>query len=245
MVLLALPPTMDCPPESCFCGRKTVKSHDFWFCSTKCARQDSLRSLDNRECHYRTVVRDAYDRAGAPELRPRRTASTVHLRTGPSDRRGFSNVPPPPLPPTNLPQQQDETIASLERLAILDENLRTFPFPTGETAAERIIRSKRDRLRHTPRLAHPVTRPGDHPVQHINLNAIPLPEAVPARSLRRAPSSIDVLKSNTKKSPMSALLNFGRSRKGKEVDNTERIFGHPVNTIAPPGRQEVRKGRIL
>ncbi|KAF8550097.1 hypothetical protein OG21DRAFT_1525379 [Imleria badia] len=242
MVLLALPPTMDCPPESCFCGRKTVKSHDFWFCSTKCARQDSLRSLDNRECHYRTVVRDAYDRAGAPELRPRRMASAVHLRTGPSDRRGFANVPPPPIPPTNLQQQNNETLA---RLAGLEENSRIFPFPTGEPVGERHIRSRWEDFQNTPRRAHPVARPGDHTLQQINLEAIPLPEAVLTRSLRRAPSSIDVLKSNTKKSPVSALLNFGRSRKGKEVDNTERVFGHPVNTIAPPGRQEVRKGRFF
>lgn len=243
---------MDSPPEFCFCGRKTVEYHDFLFCSTQCARQDALRSLGGSECHYRTVVRDAYVRAGASELQPRRMASAVHICPTPSDRLCFVNVPPPFMPPPNLPQQSNMTPAG--RVA-WDENMGGFPTRSGnalstkstagEPVAESHNRSRREGFPHAPSRAHPILRPDNHTFQQINLNSIPLPEEVPIRPLRRAPSSIDVLNNNTKKSTLSMLLNLGRSRKGKEVGNPERISGHSVNAIAPPGRKEARRGRIL
>ena len=208
---------MDCPSEFCFCGRKTVESHEFWFCSTECARMDSLRSLGDPNCHYRNVVRDAYVRAGALELQPRRMMSAVHLRVGPSEQRGLTNSPPHFLPPTNPPHQSNVALA---HRAARDQN-----FPSS---------------------AHPAPRPGDHTFEQISLDVIPFPKHVPTRSLRRVPSSIDGIRKNTKKSPVALLLNFGRSRKAKEVANPERVFGHPVNAITAPVRKDPRRlGRVL
>ena len=244
MVLLALPPTIDCPPERCFCGRKTVEPHEYWFCSAECARLDSLRSLGNPNCHYRNVVRDAYVRAGAPELQPRRMMSTVHLRPGPSEQRVFVNVPPPFLPPANPPHHSNVAPA---RRAARDQNMTGFPTLPGEPlVAEKHDRSRRQGVQHFPSPAHPVPRPGDHTFEQISLDAIPLPEYAPTHSLRRVPSSIDGIRKNTKKSAVAALLNFGRSRKDKEVENPERVFGHPVNTFMPPVRNDPRRiGRAL
>jgi hypothetical protein len=244
MLLLALPPTIDYSPEFCFCGRKTVESHEFWFCSTECAHLDSLRSLGDPNCHYRNVVRDAYVRAGAPELQPRRMMSAVHLRADPSEQRGFANAPTHFLPPTNLPHQSNVALA---RGAARAQNVVGFPTLSGEPpVAERHDRSRRQGFQKPPSSAHPAPRPGDHTFEQISLDAIPFPEHVPKRSLRRVPSSIDGIRKNTKKSPVAALLNFGRFRKGKEVENPERVFGHPVNAIVAPVRKDPqRMGRAL
>ena len=213
MVLLALPPTMDSPPEFCFCGGKTVESHDFWFCSTQCARQDALRSLSSPECHYRNVVRDAYVRAGAPELQPRRRASDDHLRSGPSNRHGFANEPPPFIP-FILPAELEQANKMLEKMRVMEENLEAYGYITASKkrpTAEELLTEKYNRSRW----------------EDIHWQ----PKGALSRPLRRAPSSTDVLKNNSKKSTMSTLLNLGRFRKEKDAD-----------TIAPPGRKDVRKG---
>lgn len=58
---------------------------------------------------------------------------------------------------------------------------------------------------------------------------------------RHDPSSIDGPQ-NTKKSAVAALLNFGWSRKGKQVEKPERVFDHPVNSV---GNDPYRVGRTL
>jgi hypothetical protein len=235
---------MDSPPERCFCGRKTIESHEYWFCSSECARLDSLRSLGNTNCHYRNVVRDAYVRAGAPELQPRRMMSTVHLRPGPSEQRGFVDPPPHFLPPTT--PTHPGNMAHARRTA-RDQNMTGFPTLPGEPpVAEKQDRSRRQGVPHFPPRAHPVPRPGDHTFEQISLDAIPLPEHAPTRSLRRVPSSIDGTRKNTKKSAVASLLNFGRSRKDKEIEDPERVFGYPVNTVVPPVWMDPRSiGRAL
>jgi hypothetical protein len=237
MVLLALPPAMDSPPGFCFCGRKTVESHEFWFCSVECARLDSLRSLGNPECHYRNVVRDAYVRAGALELRPRRTMSADHLRDGPSEQQGFANAPPHFLPPTNLPHQSNVT---LTRRAAQDGNMAGFPTLSqvagkvltkkatagGPLVAERHDRPRWEGFPNAPSRGHPAQRPGDRSFDQISLDAIPLPEHVPARSLRRVP-------------PIAALLNFGRARKVKDDDAPEKVSGRTVNPVIPVRKESL------
>lgn len=196
---------MDSPRETCFCGRKTTKSHDFLFCSTKCARQDSLRSLGDQSSHYRNVVRDAYVHAGAPGLHP------VASRP-----RG----PPLSIPPTTLAQDYRtlKCIAPWVEPPHCGNDLTSMA--TGEL-------SRRQDLSNAPTRVHHATPFYDR-VQN-----------------RYDPSSIDGPK-ETKKSPVAALLNFGRSRKGKEVENSERVLGHPTNTVAPPVRNDPRRmGRTL
>lgn len=247
LVVPATPPTLDSyAPEFCFCGRRTVESHEFWFCSTQCARKDSLRSLDDPECHYRNVVRNAYVRAGVPELHPRRMMSVDHLRHSPSEQRGFANAPSRFLPPTNPSFQSRVTPA---RRAVRDPNMAGFPTlsqVTGEVLNKKVTEGKplvverRDRPRYqgfpnAPSRANPVQSPRDHTFEQISLDAIPYPEHVPARSLRHVPPSSDSLKTNIRKS-VAALLTAGRSRKDKEVE--KRVFGHPVNTFIPPVRKE-------
>lgn len=240
MELPALPPTIDCAPEFCFCGRKTVESHEFWYCSTECARQDALRSLGSSECHYRNVVRDAYARASAPERQLRRMATYVHLRP---DGHGFANAPPPFIPPMNLPHQGNANGTTRGR------NIPGFPSPSQVTgkvltnkvaAREPLVTARHERPRwggfpDAPSCARPLQRPGDHTVEQIPPDATPLPDHLPARTLRRIPSFIDGLRNNAKQ---SSLLKFGRSRKGKQGENPERTFGHPVNPITPPVRKE-------
>ncbi|KAG1818482.1 uncharacterized protein BJ212DRAFT_93702 [Suillus subaureus] len=54
----------------CFCGKSTVKDHEFCFCSPACARADSFRALGGQsDYHYRNVIRKAYIYANlaAPE----------------------------------------------------------------------------------------------------------------------------------------------------------------------------------
>ena len=224
MVLLVLP-TIDCPPEFCFCGRKTVESHEFLFCSAECARLDALRSLGDPNCHYRSVVRDAHVRAGAPELQPCRMMSPVHLCASPSEQCCFANAPPHFFSPTNPPHQTNVTFV---RRAARDQNMVGFPRLPGEPlVAERHghDRSRRQGFQGPPPRPYRV-----HAFEQTSLDAIPLPEHVPTCSLRPVPSSIDGIRNNTKKPPVAALLTFGRSRKCKEVENPERAFGHPVNT---------------
>lgn len=238
MDLVALPPTMDCAPEFCFCGRKTVESHEFWYCSTECARQDSLRSLDNPECHYRNVVQ-AYVRGDGPEPQPRRMVSADHMRS-------FANAPPPFVPPMNPPQHN----APFAPRAPCERNM--LGYPTLSQVTGKILSKKAsagESLRATaerhdrPRWeglsnAHPSQGSSDPTFQQISLDAIPLPEHVPARPLRRVPSSIGGLRNNTGKPSVAKLLNFGRSRKATEGEISERVFGHPVNPIIPPVRKE-------
>ena len=242
MVLLALPPAMDCPPEFCFCGRKTVESHEFWFCSIECARLDSLRSLGNPECHYRNVVRDAYVRVGALEHQPRRMMSAVHLRDGTSEQRDFANVPPHFLPPTNLPLQSK---ATLTRRAARDGNMAGFPtlsqvagkvLTKKATAGRPLVVEPHDRPRwegflNAPSRGHPAQRPGDHSFEKISLDSIPLPEHVPARSLRRVP-------------PVAALLNFGRPGKVKD-EAPEKVSGHTVYPIIPVRKESLPSHRHM
>lgn len=240
LVVPATPPTMDSyAPEFCFCGRRTVESHEFWFCSTHCARMDSLRSLDDPECHYRNVVRHAYVRAGVPELYPRRMMSVDQLHLGPSEQRGFANAPSRFPPPTN------PSLATPARRAPRDPNMAGFPTLSQVTGkvltkkaaeGEPLVTKRRDRPRfqglpNAPSRANPVQSPRDHAYEQISLDAIPLPEYVPARTLRHVPPSTDGLRTNIRKS-VAALLNVGRSRKDKEVE--QRVFGHPVNTVTPP-----------
>lgn len=231
-------------PEFCFCGRRTVKSHEFWFCSTQCARMDSLRSLDDPECHYRNVVRKAYVQAGVPELYPRRMMSADHLRPGPP---GFANARPRLPPPTNPPHRN----ATLARRDVQDRNMAGFPTlsqVTGKVltnranAGEPLVPARQDRAKregfpNAPSRTHPAQKPQDHSFEQISLDAIPLPEHAPARSLRRVPQTTDGLKNNIRQS-VAALLKVGRSRKGKDGENPERVFGHPVNTIIPPMRED-------
>jgi len=235
MDLSALPPTVDCPPEFCFCGRKTVESHEFWFCSTKCARQDSLRSLGGPDCHYRNVVRQTYVQA-APELQLRRMKSVDNFRLGPSGQRGFANAPSRFLPPPmDLPQSN----VTLARRAAQDRNMAGFPTLSQVTGkvltkkaktGEALVPEIHDRPRwegfpNAPSRGHPGQRSGDHSFEKISLDTVPLSEHVPARSLRRVPAA-------------GTLLAFGRSRKDKEGENPERIFGHAMNPIIPPVRKE-------
>ena len=169
MVLVALPPTIDSPQDFCFCGRETVETHDFLFCSTECARHDSLRSLGDPNCHYRNVVRDAYVRAGTPELQPRRMASAVHLRPGPSVHRIAVSPPPPFMSQTALAQQRN---ANLERIAPWTKYEAFLPTPSGtvpdrkatagELAAGKHDQSRRPVFANVPSRAHPLPRPGDH-----------------------------------------------------------------------------------
>ena len=200
MVLLALPPAMDSPPEFCFCGRKTIESHEFWFCSIECARLDSLRSLGNPECHYRNVVRDAYVRAGALELQPRRMMSAGNLRTG--------------------------TMAGFPTLSQVTGKVLTKKATAGEPlVAERHDRPRWGGFSNAPSRAHTAQRPRDHNFEQGSLDTIPLPEHVPARSLRRVPA-------------VAALVNFGRPRKVNEGESPDRAPGYTMNPIIPPVRQE-------
>ncbi|KAH0826251.1 hypothetical protein J3R83DRAFT_5716 [Lanmaoa asiatica] len=243
------PPTMDSfAPEFCFCGEKTVRSHEFWFCSTQCARLDSLRSLDDPECHYRVVVRKAYDRAGVPELYPRRIMSVDHLRPGPSEQHSYANAPSRFPPPTNLSHQRnvafaprdgrDRKMAGFPALSQVTGKVITKQAAAGEPPfAERHDRLRREGFPNAPSRAHPSQTPRDHTFEQISLDAIPLPEYVPARSLRHVPQSSDGLRNNIRKS-VAALLNVGRSRRSEEDENPERVFGHPVNIIIPPTRKD-------
>ena len=235
-----LPPTVDCAQEFCFCGRKTVESHEFLFCSTECARHDSLRSLGDHNCHYRNVVREAYNRANAPQLQPRRMASAVNLRPGPSQQRGFLNAPPLVTPP----QQANITFP---RGPTGDRNMPGFPTlsqVTGKVltkkanAGELLVAGNNNRPRweglpNASSRARPVQQPDDA-FKQICLDAFPLPEPVPPRTLRRVPT-IDNIRGNARKNPVAALLNFGRSQKSKDQ---ETVFGHVVDPIIPPVRKE-------
>ncbi|KAG9308911.1 hypothetical protein JVU11DRAFT_11371 [Chiua virens] len=242
----ALPPLVDAP-DFCFCGRKTVESHEYWYCSMKCARSDALRSLgDDPECHYRNVVRRAYIRAGAQALIPRRMMSVDQLRS--SDHRRLVNGPPPfPTPTGPLPNPPSEGNARPARKRD-KTGFPTLSQVTGKIlakkamAGEPLIAERHDQLRYedsrdASSRAHPVQSLPDQPVEQIDLDAIPLPEPRPVRTLRRVPQSSNSLRSNIRKSAV-ALFNAGRSRKDKEGENPERVFGHPVNTIVPPVRKE-------
>ncbi|KAN0074565.1 hypothetical protein V8E55_011614 [Tylopilus felleus] len=257
MVLVALPPTIDSPQDFCFCGRETVETHDFLFCSTECARHDSLRSLGDPNCHYRNVVRDAYVRAGTPELQPRRMASAVHLRPGPSVHRVVVSPPPPFMPQTALAQQRN---ANLERIAPWTKYEAFLPTPSGtvpdrkatagELAAGKHDQSRRPVFANVPSRAHPLPRPGDHTFgmntpTTISPHAGPSREHAGARSLGCVPSSIQGRQDNKKQSAVAALLNFGRSPKGKEVENPEKPNDHPLNIDVPSARKERRMGRAL
>lgn len=249
LVLPAPPPNMDSfAPEFCFCGRKTVESHEFWFCSTECARQDSLRSLYDPECHYRNVVRKAYVQAVVPGHYPRRMMSVDQLRAGPSEQRGFANIPARVPPQTNPSYRRNVThvrrdapnqnVAGSPTLSQVTDNVLIRKATAGEPL---VVHQRHDRPRfqgfpNAPSRANPIQNPCDHTFQQVSLDAIPFPEHVPARPLRHVPPSSDNLRTNIKKS-VAALLNVGKSRKGKEDENPERIFGYPANTITPPGRK--------
>lgn len=253
LVIPAPPPTMESfVPELCFCGRKTVESHEFWFCSSHCARLDSLRSLGDPECHYRKVVRTAYVQAGVPELHPRRMVSVDHLRLAPPKQRGFANPPSHVLPSTKPSHQRN---IPLVRRNAHDRNMGEFPTLSQVTdklvnkkaaAGEPLVAERHDRPRfqgfpNTQSRARPVQSPRDHTFEQISLDAIPLQEQVPVRSLRHAPQSSDGLKNNIRKS-VTALLNVGRTRKDKG-ENPERVFGHPVSTFVPLLRKESMPSR--
>ncbi|KAG6370528.1 hypothetical protein JVT61DRAFT_11312 [Boletus reticuloceps] len=244
MVFLALPPTMDSPEDVCFCGRKTVKSHDFLFCSTKCARRDSLRSLGDTNSHYRNVVHNAYIRAGAPELQPHRMMSTGHLRHGPSEQHGYVNAPAPFFPQTSSPHRYNVPGQNLAGIP-MSPQVSGVAFSGNATAGESLVAGSRDWSRREDFQNVPSTAYPTHHNEQISLGAIPFPENVPTRSLRHVRSSIE-RRSNSKKSQFAALLGFGRFRKGKEVENHERVFGHPVDTMAAPVRNDPRRlGRAL
>ncbi|KAG8214312.1 hypothetical protein J3R82DRAFT_9269 [Butyriboletus roseoflavus] len=251
LVIPAPPPTMESfAPEFCFCGRKTVESHEFWFCSSQCARLDSLRSLDDPESHYRKVVRTAYVRAGVPELYPHRMVSIDQLHPGPSEQRGFANAPSHVLPPMKSSHQRN---ISLVRRNAHHPNTGEFPTLSQVTgkllnkkaaAGEALVAQRYDRPRfqgfpNALSRARPVQSSQDHTFEQISLDAIPFQEHVSARSLRHVPQSSDGFKNNLRRS-VTALLNVGRSRKVKEGENPERVFGHPVNTFVPmvPVRKE-------
>ncbi|KAG6370534.1 hypothetical protein JVT61DRAFT_11318 [Boletus reticuloceps] len=223
MVFLALPPTMDSPEDVCFCGRKTVKSHDFLFCSTKCARRDSLRSLGDTNSHYRNVVHNAYIRAGVPELQPHRMMSTGHLRPGHSEQHGYLNAPAPFFPQTSSPHRYNVPGQHLAGIP-MGPQVSGVAFSGNAAAGESLVAGSRDwrkGFQNVPSTAYPT-----HHNEQISFDAIPLPQNVPTRSLRHVRSSIDG-RNNPKKSQFAALLGFGRLRKGREVEDHERGIRSP------------------
>ncbi|KAF8428434.1 hypothetical protein L210DRAFT_3764909 [Boletus edulis BED1] len=216
MLFLALPPTMDSPEKVCFCGRETVKSHDFLFCSTKCARRDSLRSLGDTNSHYRNVVHNAYVRAGVPELQPHRMMSTGHIRPGPSEQHGYVNAPAPFFPQTSSPHRHNVPGQNLAGIP-MSPQVSDVAFSRNATAGESLVAGSRDWSRREDFQNVPSTA---YPTYHN--------EQI------------------SKKSQFAALLGFGRFRKGKEVENHERVFGHFVDTMAAPVRNDPRRlGRAL
>lgn len=116
---------------------------------------------------------------------------------------------------------------------------------TNKTGAgETLVAARQDRPRwegfpNAPSRASPARSPQDYPFGQISVDAIPLlePESAPSRSLRRVPRPSDGLKGDIQKS-VTALLNIGKSRKGKDAETPERVFGHAVNTVVPPVRKE-------
>lgn len=247
LVMPAPPPNIDSfAPEFCFCGKKTVESHEFWFCSTECARLDSLRSLDARECHYRKAMYDAYDQAGAPGHYPRRMMSVDHLRPGPPSHCGIANAPPRFPPPTNPSYQtlahgdaRDRNVAGPPTLYHMTGKAPANKAKAGEPpVAARQDWPKGEEFSSPRSRVHRAQRPLDHTFEQVELDAIPLPEHDPMRSLRRVPRTSDGLKNNIRKS-VAALLQAGRMRRGKDDENPESIFGYPVNAvIIPPAREE-------
>ncbi|KAI9568440.1 hypothetical protein HD554DRAFT_2172239 [Boletus coccyginus] len=228
MNLPALPPTVDCPPEFCFCGRKTVEFHEFWFCSTECARQDSLRSLGGPDCHYRNVVRQTYVQA-SPELQLRRMKSVDNFRLGPSERRGFANAPSRFLPQSNTTvarrAAQDQNMAGFPTLSQVTGKVLTKKAKTGEALVLEIHdRPRWEGFPNAPSRGNPGQWSGDHSFEKSSPHTGPLSEHVPACSLRRVPT-------------VGTLLAFGRSRKDKEGENP-RILSHAMNPIIPPVRKE-------
>lgn len=245
LVVSAPPPNLDSfAPELCHCGKKTVKSHEFWYCSTSCAREDSLRSLGNNQCHYRENVRKAHALAGVQGSHLRRIMSINHLRRAASERR--FNAPHVPSP-KNLPQKKP-TLACRDTR---DRNMAGLPALTQVTgkilvhkanAGEALVAARQDLHQWeghpiAPSCTRPVEACQGHTFAQISLDAIPFSESDPPRSPRRVPQMTNGPKSSIRKS-ITALLAVGRSRKGRDGENSEKIFGHPVSAFVPPVRKE-------
>ncbi|KAI9568433.1 hypothetical protein HD554DRAFT_2038743 [Boletus coccyginus] len=168
----------------------------------------------------------------------------------PCEQRDFAN----PLPPfhllTNPPHRsnmRDQNMAGLlTTFQVPDKVLTSNTMGRGPLIIERHDRSRWEGFQNAPPHGHIAARPGNHTFEQISLNAIPIPEHIPARSLRCVPTLINGATNDTKKSVVTMLLNFGRSQKGKEIENFEKVFGHPMNTDIPPVRKDTRRlGRAL
>lgn len=100
--------------KACFCGKPTVKDHDFYFCSPQYARADAMRALDEDDCHYRKVMRGAYANQGSSEPAIYRHKSENQLRrvSGISQRL---HHPPKPTNEKVLPTLAEVTSSILAR----------------------------------------------------------------------------------------------------------------------------------
>ncbi|KAF9236968.1 hypothetical protein BU15DRAFT_76459 [Melanogaster broomeanus] len=231
----------------CFCGKETVEYHDFCFCSTQCAREDTIRALDDTECHYRDVMRRACIKAGAPDPYPRRRMSAEQLRPLPIEERASASAPLRLVRPTNPVHHKNKPTVGGD-----SEGRKRGVFPTlsqvtgvvlskKAVAGEQLVAEARDRARwrgfgNTSSRVKQAQAPVDEPeaLQQISLDDIPLPEDVPRQTLRPVPQPTAGLKNNIRKS-VTAFFNSGKGRKfGKsDLGSESRIFGHPVNTLTP------------
>ncbi|KIK33792.1 hypothetical protein CY34DRAFT_813360 [Suillus luteus UH-Slu-Lm8-n1] len=97
--------------KDCFCGKPAVEDHEFYFCSTGCARADSLRTLGGQgDCHYRNVMQKARDNPPTPQHTLARHKSEQQLRTVSIARRASASRQSirPPKPTKTLPTLKEE-----------------------------------------------------------------------------------------------------------------------------------------
>ncbi|KIK93940.1 hypothetical protein PAXRUDRAFT_483990 [Paxillus rubicundulus Ve08.2h10] len=229
----------------CFCGKATAEDHEFCFCSTKCAREDALRALDDTECHYRDVVRRACIKAGVQDPCPRRRISAEQIRLLPNAERASANAPLRLVRPTKPVHGKHKPTAGGDRE---DEKRGGFPTLSEVTgvvlskkaiAGEELMAEAHERPRWQGfgkelTCVNPVPLPADEPFKQISLDCIPLPEDVPRQTLRHAPRSTTGLRNNIRKS-VAALFNSAKALKtGKSNVSAEpaMVFGHPVNPFA-------------
>lgn len=137
----------------------------------------------------------------------------------PLSRRALMNPTPRAIPYTPPPPQDFKT---LKRIAPWIEPPNCDGGLAGKATGEQ---SRRENVTNGPSRSH---------------YAAPVPGHV--RPPHSDSSSVD-----HKKSPVAAFLKFGRSRKGKEVENPQ-VFGHPIvnTTTVPLVRNDPRRmGRTL
>jgi hypothetical protein len=100
----------------CFCGKPAVEDHEFYFCSPRCARADSLRTLGGQgDYHYRNVMQRARDNPPVAQHTLVRHKSEHQLRTVSIARRVSASQQSPHTskPTMTLPTLEEEDAPSI------------------------------------------------------------------------------------------------------------------------------------